>query len=447
MTNLQIPAAMRVIDDGSDLENNDRRKHMNGSGSSSLSVDESTEPFMSEFDLPPESLVSKLKRLRASSKINDGYIGQTRKEPEKGHNISPNPNRVPQLIPSIQRINRSNVSQNRGNPFKQIDRNEQNFQTQEGKFGDRTQSLFRLIIPVLNFHLPIPRFSSIHFFNKSLFSYRDDLRPQPGTFRDSDNAPGSFTPTSWSFWQQVSHTTPRPQISSSKVRIAEKRKAVEEYRKKIATPELGSLADFLGAKLDLGFETLGDQLGSTKRSLKYDSDHKIDTLNVAAATNEACCSFATSTNVLKTDFPIMTLANFQEFDRSLDPNNQENDDKKKEAMQKPAALKIKFEISIKSKSDFAKCVNIMIGKLIHRDVQLHYSGMGRVTKNNGTKLAYMKTVCFKCMEDVLTKKFENFPVTVLTATSNYLAGAPNCKEYIHLHRDDNADHGARYSSS
>ncbi|XP_011308328.1 uncharacterized protein [Fopius arisanus] len=238
--------------------------------------------------------------------------------------------------------------------------------------------------------------------------------------------------------RDISFTTPKSRYSDlsgygslvknayTKARWREQAAQLEELRNAITDPELGAVTDFLAAKLDFRMDILGNKIDNAKRSMNYDFKAGVDRLAVAKV-SQSTHEFTSWNDIFGVNLPLKTVDDFDKFEESLNQSIQTDAEKQKEAKEKQNILRKKFTSQIAQYTDYMKCIKNIIDSVIQRDVQLLYSGMGRVCKNVQVKRPFNKTVCFQCMTDVMLIKFPVPPIPILTATSNYLSGAANRK--------------------
>ncbi|XP_015124919.1 uncharacterized protein LOC107046735 [Diachasma alloeum] len=127
--------------------------------------------------------------------------------------------------------------------------------------------------------------------------------------------------------------------------------------------------------------------------------------------------------ILGVEFPICKLEDFEKFEKSIDPKNEENAANPDAALQKQEALKRIMKSIVQGTMHFDRDVKHILGELTTADVQEHYSGIGR--KRNGIgKRNFSLTLVFACMKDVLEKKYaeKSKQLNFVTVTSEYLAG-------------------------
>ncbi|KAK0077334.1 hypothetical protein PV326_010109, partial [Microctonus aethiopoides] len=131
------------------------------------------------------------------------------------------------------------------------------------------------------------------------------------------------------------------------------------------------------------------EINSMKLSLQYDFNIKIG----------------------ETALPIATLEGFEEFEIILGTDPDQKD-----------ALTHLYRVLVTGE----KNISIAIGKLmkatLKNDVELHYSGAGRVTKNAGKK-NFSATHTFSCIEDVLKELFGSSSGSIKAQIGRWFSGA------------------------
>ncbi|XP_046734989.1 uncharacterized protein LOC124404703 [Diprion similis] len=160
---------------------------------------------------------------------------------------------------------------------------------------------------------------------------------------------------------------------------------------------------------------------SQKRSLQYDMDKKIDELKFMLS---GCANLGTVDNVNKENnvraqlgvtMPIKTLEEFLAFNDVLAVS-----------AEKRESLKKMIRFVVGGNSNFRTALNRALLAIFDKEVQLHYSGCGRRTKNQPGKLPFVKTVVFICIKDVFLSGFANDVPNIQALVSNisrWLAGA------------------------
>ncbi|KAK0074368.1 hypothetical protein PV325_008444, partial [Microctonus aethiopoides] len=118
-------------------------------------------------------------------------------------------------------------------------------------------------------------------------------------------------------------------------------------------------------------------------------------------------------NSMKLTLPIATLEGFEEFEIILGTDPDQKD-----------ALTHLYRVLVTGE----KNISIAIGKLmkatLKNDVELHYSGAGRVTKNAGKK-NFSATHTFSCIEDVLKELFGSSSGSIKAQIGRWFSGAPD----------------------
>ncbi|XP_043473318.1 uncharacterized protein LOC122505636 isoform X2 [Leptopilina heterotoma] len=157
-------------------------------------------------------------------------------------------------------------------------------------------------------------------------------------------------------------------------------------------------------------------LKSNKRSIQYDIKKGINELLMAIKgkdTVKEINSVIYNCNTLL-NLPKKNVEEFQKFDAEL-----ETDDAKLKS------FKTVVTIHSQNFKKLEDAVSSILSKVITKEVQIQYSGFGRVVKGVG-KLNFSKTCTCKIIQDVLLSKYENTSnADILTKISRWLSGAPD----------------------
>ncbi|XP_011302165.1 uncharacterized protein [Fopius arisanus] len=142
-----------------------------------------------------------------------------------------------------------------------------------------------------------------------------------------------------------------------------------------------------------------NQVIRSQRSLSYDFGRKMENLGAIAISGNSDGRTHTKAprEILKTNFPIEAIQDFEEFEKLMDPSEWPKEQEQTEALEKQAALRALMRMMIAGCQTNTKCVSELIGKFLKPEVQLCYTGAGRVTKGQG-KRAFNKTIFYACME-------------------------------------------------
>ncbi|XP_057337571.1 uncharacterized protein LOC130677528 [Microplitis mediator] len=166
--------------------------------------------------------------------------------------------------------------------------------------------------------------------------------------------------------------------------------------------------------VDLKFEIMEKKITNAKRSILYDLKNR--TRDNVSTSNQPTSTAKTVDNSWKEkiniELPIKDAETFSTFDDELKVN-----------LEKQAALKTMYQI-LTDGSNYEKAIKMIMSEMISKEVQLLYSGAGRITKKGG-KLNFSTTNTFTLIEDFIKEKYgnENRQFKVLTIVSTFLSGA------------------------
>ncbi|XP_011314649.1 uncharacterized protein [Fopius arisanus] len=185
-------------------------------------------------------------------------------------------------------------------------------------------------------------------------------------------------------------------------------------------------ADYWDATTELLTYKYREDLSSLKRSIQYDLNRKIEELRVSMMVcNVAGGEPITSPREgLSADFPIKSFEQFLDFEKTLDPTHQDNLADPEKALQKQDILKAFMGVLTNKGMDYAADIKKILKELISKEVQLNYSGVGRVVKGRG-KRNFSATLTFACLRDFIEGKYKNsnIPLKIISITSDWLSGA------------------------
>ncbi|KAK0074772.1 hypothetical protein PV326_012187 [Microctonus aethiopoides] len=161
-------------------------------------------------------------------------------------------------------------------------------------------------------------------------------------------------------------------------------------------------------------EILKAELNKIKRSIIYDMNQKFNELKDAVSVESARKSVEDSPwKVLNFKLPRESDEEFLELEISLAID-----------MIKQNALKEIFHMLTIGFNNYIHDIQMIIKKLIKKDVQLLYSGTGRKIRGQGKK-SFQETESYKCLNDFLMLKYTDSKekIAVVTQVSRFLAGA------------------------
>ncbi|XP_039954218.1 uncharacterized protein LOC120770704 [Bactrocera tryoni] len=194
----------------------------------------------------------------------------------------------------------------------------------------------------------------------------------------------------------------------------------------IGDPLKEFVMDYWDAKLDFLMYKLRDDFSNLKRCIQYDLNRKIEELKIKMTMHHVARAqpMASPREGLSTNFPIKTLEEFLDFERTLDPMHEDNLADPEKALSKRVTLKEFMSVLTHKESNYAADIKKIIKELIAKEVQLNYNGVGRVVKGKGKK-NFSATATFACMRDFIETKYKdpNQPLKIITITSDWLAGA------------------------
>ncbi|XP_063993675.1 uncharacterized protein LOC135171217 [Diachasmimorpha longicaudata] len=181
--------------------------------------------------------------------------------------------------------------------------------------------------------------------------------------------------------------------------------------------------NYLDVKSELLVVQLQDHIQNMRRAQQYDLNNKTEDLKESLS----CLSSQNSTDPSATTqlgvvIPITTLEDFEMFEEMLDPKAERNIATPDSALEKQEILKRVMKILAQGTQKWEKTVNAILLGLIKKDVQQHYSGLGRKVHGVG-KRNFSATLSFSCMKDVVEQIYEGKPekLNILSATSSFLA--------------------------
>ncbi|XP_050338850.1 uncharacterized protein LOC126765227 isoform X2 [Bactrocera neohumeralis] len=172
----------------------------------------------------------------------------------------------------------------------------------------------------------------------------------------------------------------------------------------IGDPLKEFVMDYWDAKLDFLMYKLRDDFSNLKRCIQYDLNRKIEELKINMTMHHVAGAqpMASPIEELSTNFPIKTLEEFLDFERTLDPMHEDNLADPEKALSKRVTLKEFMSVLTHKESNYAADIKKILKELIAKEVQLNYSGVGRVVKGKGKK-NFSATATFACMRGLHTK--------------------------------------------
>ncbi|XP_015119817.1 uncharacterized protein LOC107043033 [Diachasma alloeum] len=188
--------------------------------------------------------------------------------------------------------------------------------------------------------------------------------------------------------------------------------------------------DYFDASMNLLVYKFRGDLENQRRSNQYDLKKTKNELKESFIIRPLIQKESTTKllDKLGTTLPMKSPGDFEKWEKSLDPQAEENREKPEGVTDKVTALKQDMTIETSGSTDPSTDVKILLGLLITKTVQLEYSGAGRRVRGVGKK-NFSATFTYKCMNEFLMEKYgkSTKEMKVLSITSQFLSGASDCE--------------------